>query len=105
MNVSDLLKDCQGFEWDKGNTSKSWFKHGVSPFETEEIFFNQPLIIIEDVQHSQEETRFYALGKSDQERLLFVCFTIRRHLIRVISSRDMNKKEREVYKTHEESHS
>lgn len=101
-DFEDILKGCQGFEWDEGNLSKSWLKHKVNPFEAEEIFFNQSLVIIEDVKHSREEIRFYALGKTDKSRYLFVCFTTRRDLIRIISSRDMSKKEREVYKTHEE---
>ena len=101
----NIIKDCHGFDWDKANTSKSWLKHGIHPFESEEIFFNQPLVIAADVKHSQGELRFFALGITDQGRLLFVCFTIRRHLIRVISSRDMSKKESEVYKIYEKSDS
>ena len=101
----DIVKDCREFEWDRGNVSKNWLKHGVNPFETEEIFFNQPLVIAQDVQHSHQEQRFFALGVTDQERLLFVCFTVRGQRIRVISSRDMSKKEREGYKTYEKGDS
>ena len=57
----------------------------------------RPLIIVKDMQHSQGEDRFYALAKTDQGRRLFIAFTIRKKLIRVVSSRDMNKKERKIY--------
>lgn len=95
----DALLGVKGFDWDEGNLSKSSKKHGVSPFESEQIFFNQPLIVEHDVKHAQTEVRFYALGRTDADRHLFVVFTIRRGLIRVISARDMSRKERKVYGT------
>src|SRR5690349_687498 len=101
VDLHDLLSKCSGFEWDKGNSGKNWLKHRVTPFECEQIFFNQPLIVAEDGKHSQHEARFFALGQTDAVRPLFIAFTVRRHLIRVISARDMNAKEREAYKTHE----
>lgn len=91
-----------GFEWDKENSEKIWRKHKVSPFECEQIFFNQPLIAAPDESHSHSEPRFYVLGRTDAIRLLFLVFTARKHLIRVISARDMSRAEREVYKNHEE---
>lgn len=90
-----------GFDWDQRNISKSWAKHGISPFESEEIFFNQPLLVISDDPHSADEKRFYALGKTDKGRYLFVSFTMRDHKIRVISARTMSRKERSVYRDHE----
>lgn len=92
-----LLK-CVGFEWDEGNVEKNWRKHNVSGLESEQVFFNQPLIVKEDVQHSKGEPRFYALGQTDKLRYLFVVFTFRKKRIRVISVRDMNKNERSIYK-------
>ena len=97
----DLLKDCTGFEWDVGNLDKSWLKHKVKPVECEEVFFNQPLIIADDAAHSQTEARFFALGQTDAQRKLFVVFTLRAHLIRVISARDMNRKEKKEYENQE----
>ena len=97
MDVYNKMQECTGFHWDRHNIQKNWEKHKVSPVESEQAFFNKPLIIVKDVQHSQEEDRFHALGKTDQERRLFIAFTIRKKLIRVISSRDMNKKERKIY--------
>lgn len=93
----DILSSAEGFEWDKGNIEKNWERHKVSFVECEEVFFNKPLIIREDEPHSQVETRYYALGKTDNERLLFMVFTMRGKKIRVISARDMNRKERKIY--------
>ena len=86
-----------GFDWDKGNLDKNWLKHKVSNAECEEVFFNQPLLIIKDEKHSQKEKRCHALGKTESGRLLFMSFTIRNNTIRIISARDMSKKEQEQY--------
>ena len=88
---------CEGFQWDDGNINKNWLKHKVSPAECEQLFFNRPLIIQDDIEHSEVEKRFYALGKTDSKRTLFIAFTVRNKLIRVISARDMSRKEREIY--------
>lgn len=96
MGVESLLK-CTGFDWDEGNFEKNWLKHQVTPIECEEIFFNHPLIIADDEKHSGNEKRYFALGRTDQDRHLFVVFTIRRDRIRIISARNMNKKERKIY--------
>jgi uncharacterized DUF497 family protein len=101
MDIIDLLLNCNGFEWDKHNAEKNWQKHHITPSECEEIFFNRPLVVADDVKHSENENRFYALGHTDRGRLLFIVFTVRRSLIRVISAREMNKKERKVYQSHE----
>lgn len=87
----------EDFDWDKGNTEKNWIKHKVTPSECEQIFFNQPLIIAEDIRHSEQEKRFYALGHTDFNRLLFVSFAVRGNLIRVVSARNMSRKERKAY--------
>jgi uncharacterized DUF497 family protein len=90
-----------GFEWDPRNSDKIWQKHKVSPFECEQLFFNQPLVVAPDEAHSHTEPRFYVLGRTDAERLLFLVFAIRKNLVRVVSARDMSRAEREVYKSHE----
>ena len=97
MVVNSIITSSTGFEWDKGNLLKNWEKHGVSAPECEQVFFNKPLITGSDEKHSHKEVRFYALGQTDTGRLLFVVFTVRENLIRVISVRDLNKKERKVY--------
>ena len=89
----------QGFDWDQGNDRKSTDKHGVSQAEAEQMFFNDPLLVVEDAKHSEREARFHALGCTDAGRLLHVTFTLRHHdtLIRVISARPMHRKERVRY--------
>ena len=92
------LAGCEGFQWDAGNSAKIWDRHQVMPTECEELFFNWPLIVGSDEQHSlSSEERFYALGRSDSGRLMFLVFTIRGRLIRVISARDMSRKERRIF--------
>jgi hypothetical protein len=98
-----IFHRCHGFDWDEGNIGKNWLKHKVSPLECEQIFFNQPLIIQDDTTHSQNEKRFYALGRTDMQRYLFIAFTVRKDLIRVISARDMSRKERSVYRNEEKN--
>ena len=87
-----------GFDWDSGNARKNE-KHGVTAAEAEQVFFNQPLLLLEDVKHSQNEPRLHALGLTHDGRLLHITFTLREAgtLIRVISARDMHRKERTIY--------
>ncbi|MCX5826776.1 MAG: BrnT family toxin [Deltaproteobacteria bacterium] len=99
MKTDEILSHCIGFDWDEGNILKDWEKHRVSVSECEQTFFNRPLVTSPDAGHSSEEARFYALGQSDSGRHLFVVFTVRNNLLRVISARDMNRKERKVYQT------
>ena len=101
MSEADFSRHL-GFEWDKENVDKIWRKHKVSPFECEQIFFNQPVVVAPDETHSHLEPRFYVLGRTDAARRLFLVFTARKHLVRVISARDMGRAEREAYKNHEE---
>ena len=88
-----------GFDWDNGNARKNVDKHDVSRSESEQIFFNEPLLLLSDVKHSQKEVRYHALGTSEAGRLLHVTFTLRfdHTLIRVISARDMHWKEKKIY--------
>lgn len=101
MPSKDPLEECLGFDWDESNVLKNWERHGVTPEEAEEIFFHEPLVVRADVRRLGAEKRYYALGQTNSGRLLFVAFTIRRKLIRVISSRDMSRNETEVYRIHE----
>lgn len=92
------LDKITGFEWDDGNARKNE-KHGVSIAESEQVFFNAPLLLLVDGKHSGSELRFHALCKTDEGRLLHITFTLRKvgESIRVISARDMHRKEREIY--------
>jgi len=93
------LERVSGFDWDAGNARKSEDKHGVSMAEAEQVFFNAPLLMLQDLVHSQKELRIHALGKTDEGRELHISFTLRKAgtLIRVISARDMHRKERAIY--------
>jgi uncharacterized protein len=95
MNAS--LENCEGFDWDEGNSNKNWHLHEVTDGECEDVFFNLPLIIASDKKHSGNETRVFALGRTDANRWLFIAFTIRNRLIRVISARDVTKREERIY--------
>ena len=93
----DLLQ-VTGFDWDDGNARKN-DKHGVSMAEAEQVFFNAPLLLLEDAVHGQQEPRIHVLGATNAARALHITCTLRQSgtLIRVISARDMHRKERAVY--------
>jgi uncharacterized DUF497 family protein len=92
-----ILENCTGFEWDQGNNTKNWDQHDVSNAECEQIFFNKPLIVKRDKEHSKLENRYYVLGRTNVNRLLFAVFTVRNEKIRIISARDMTDTEIEGY--------
>lgn len=91
------LEAVVGFDWDDGNIHKNEDKHGLRWTAIEEVFFNEPLLIVEDFKHSLNECRCVALGKNDFGELVTVVFTVRNNHIRVISARTMSKKERRIY--------
>lgn len=95
--MTDDLAQCRGFQWDEGNGEKNWVQHQVSQGEAEQVFFNRPLVVVEGGQRAEITPRYYALGHTDARRLLFIVFTIRDDLIRVISARPMSRRERRVY--------
>ena len=85
------------FDWDEGNLHKSYKKHGISPNQAEQVFTDTSLIILQNVKHSQKEERFTAIGKTDDQRILFIVYTIRRNKVRIISARPAAKSERRLY--------
>lgn len=93
----DNLADCTGFEWDAGNVEKNWELHRVAPAECEQPFFNRPVVVAPDVKHSAHEARFALLGLTSAGRHLTIVLTIRGTLVRVISARNMSRRERRVY--------
>lgn len=101
----DLSKITE-FDWDDGNSRKNE-RHGVSAVEAEEVFFSTPLLLLDDERHSQQEPRYHTLGMTAAERRLHVSFTLRRDstAIRVISARDMSRKERAFYEQAPKDHS
>ena len=86
-----------GFQWDRGNINKNLIEHNVEDWECEQVFFNEPLIVLDDPKHSLIEKRWAAFGRTDAGRLIVVIFTKRENLLRVISARDMNRKEMKFY--------
>lgn len=99
MNM-ETIGSWIGFDWDQGNATKNWSRHNVSMAECEQVFFNQPLLIYPDSKHSSTESRLYALGYTDNNRLLLIVFTIRhQQYIRVISARPMSRRERKQYQS------
>jgi hypothetical protein len=93
------LENITGFEWDAGNEAKSAQKYSVERSEAEEVFLNQPLVLLDDAAHSRDEPRYRAFGKTKAGRWLQVSYTIRGNLIRVISARPMNRRERKVFES------
>lgn len=92
-----ILQQPIKFQWDKGNQDKNLIKHKVIRQECEEVFFDQNKKMFKDIIHSQNEERHIIIGKTKQKRLLLIVFTIRGRAIRVISARDLNRKETELY--------
>ncbi len=93
LNFDEII----GFDWDSGNIDKNFDKHGVSSVEIEEVFFDQDILLYFNDKHSITEIRYYALGQTFNDRLLYISFTLRSNKIRAISARDMSKNERKVY--------
>jgi uncharacterized DUF497 family protein len=97
VKLLDPFAALAGFEWDEGNSEKNWRAHAVTRAEAEEAFGNAPVVVAEDVRHSQDEPRLTLLGRTNADRYLFVAFTVRETRIRVISVRSMSLKERRRY--------
>jgi uncharacterized DUF497 family protein len=95
--MTNDLEQFTGFQWDEGNIDKNLLKHQIQNWKCEQIFFNEPLIILDDPKHSLPEKRWAAFGQTDAGRLLTIIFTKREKLLRVISARDMNRKEKKFY--------
>ena len=94
--MQEWIIEAHDFEWDRHNADKIKAKHKVEVYECEEAFFNE-LFVSYDEEHSQTEQRYWALGRTNAERLIFIVFTMRNKNIRVISARDMDRSERKIY--------
>jgi uncharacterized DUF497 family protein len=96
MGESDEVAE---FDWNGGNAMKNWLRHKVTQAESEQVFFNRPLVVADDNLHSETELRHFALGQTDAGRLLFVVYTLRNEgeKVRIISARDMTGRERKEY--------
>ena len=96
-DVCEALEAATGFDWDDGNASKVAVRHNVQPGECEQVFFREPFVVNHDERHSKAEIRLQALGRTTGDRWLFLVFTLRGTLIRVLQAREMNRKERIRY--------
>mgnify|MGYP001252619058 CR=1 FL=1 len=91
--ISEFFPDIEGFQWDKGNSSKNWRRHRISQSEAEPVFLNRPVVVAGDPVHSASGARHFAFGRTDGGRLVTVAFTIRGSFLRVISARPMSRRE------------
>ena len=99
-----ILPEPVVFEWDLGNLDKNWGKHKVRNKEAEEVFFSDAAQIFEDAKHSGTEKRYMLWGVTGKNRMLAVVFTLRAGNVRIISARDMHRKERTIYEEKSQSH-
>ncbi len=95
--MEKIFEQFSGFQWNRGNIDKNLIQHNVEDWECEQVFFNRPLLVLDDPKHSVSEKRWAAFGKTDADPFLVVIFTKRNNLIRIISARDMKKRERKFY--------
>lgn len=102
-DLRERLGSATGFDWDEGNAGKNWRKHAVRFSECEEVFLRTPLFPPGGARPARTEERFTALGTTALGRLLSIVFTFRGDRIRVISARDMSRKERREHSKHEEA--
>lgn len=98
-DVIEVFGGSLEFEWDQGNAEKNWKRHRVSVSESEQVFFNEPLAVSPDPGHSSAEIRYLAFGKTDSGRRLAVVFTMRKGRIRVVSARDLSRREERTHET------
>jgi uncharacterized DUF497 family protein len=96
-DLPDDLAQCTGFQWDGGTAEQNRELHQVSQGECEQVFFNRPFLVAPAVGHAEREPRDAALGRTNAARRMAVVFTIRETLVRVISARDLSRRERRIY--------
>lgn len=96
----DIIPEPIEFEWDDGNVTKNIKKHGILNEEAESVFFDENSLLAEDLEHSKFEDRFQMVGRSAMGKILTIFFTIRKNKVRIISVRNVNKKERNLYESH-----
>ena len=87
----------KGFEWDDDKATRNLRTHDVG-FDEAATAFNDPARVeLLDESHSDEEPRYAIIGFSNAGRLLFVIFTMRHNVTRLISARKANKKHQSIY--------
>jgi hypothetical protein len=96
-SLPEIFPGVSGFEWDEGNSDKNWRRHRVTQAEAEQGFFNRPILLAPDREHSAREVRCFALGQTNAGHALAIVFTLRGAMLRVISARPMSRRERRAY--------
>jgi len=77
----------QNFEWDEAKNLENLQKHSVTFFEAQYAFLDPHRVIAEDINHSDDEQRYYCFGlNEDGNGILTVRFTYRSGRIRIIGA-------------------
>jgi len=94
-----LEVDGRQFDWDRSKNIININKHGISFKEAASVFQDENSIELDDLEHSYDEDRFVVIGKSRRLRLVVVCHCYRENdtIIRLISAREANNDEAELY--------
>jgi uncharacterized DUF497 family protein len=84
------------FEWDDAKAASNWRDHGVT-FDMAREVFRDPFAL-EWIDHGQgvQEPRYSIIGLAEN-RLVFVAYTMRGEVIRIISARKAEAYERRRY--------
>jgi uncharacterized DUF497 family protein len=99
MTDTVSVPEFEGFDGSSDNAATNWDRHRVTPLEAEQVFFHTPLLVRTDLAHSQTGSRCTVLGQTDEGRELFIAFVVRGKRVRVVSARDMSRKERKAYRS------
>jgi uncharacterized DUF497 family protein len=90
------------FEWDEAKDLLNTIKHGVSFYDAQFAFEDPNRVILEDVQHSSNERRFFCIGKIGNG-IITVRFTLRSGGIRIIGA-GYWRKGRKIYEKENNLH-
>lgn len=86
------------FEFDPKKAVTNLRKHGVSFAEAEPALYD-PMALTREDDDAMAEHRFLTVGTGALGRILMVCWTERNQVVRVISARLANAKERKSYES------
>jgi uncharacterized DUF497 family protein len=84
------------FEWNENKNAENFKKHGVSFEKAENAFEDENAVELFDELNSDTEIRFQIIALSSK-RLLFVAFTVRKEIVRIISARKADAKQVKIY--------
>jgi len=87
------------FDWDPSKAQRNLERHGVSFPEAATVFADVLGWTFFDPDHSRDEDRFLTIGTSNTGRLLIVSHTEEDDLVRIISAREVTRRERRDYES------